>query len=93
MDLRTTQAFLLSARALSLLSRERDLVCLDAQLFQPLRDLMIDVLEAIVGMKAEDQERKLRHAQPEHRQKECLIDALHTGLDLPRAHGIDTRGR
>jgi hypothetical protein len=62
----------------------------DAQLLQPLRDLMIDVLGAVVGVEADNDERKLIHDQGQYGQQIGLADPLYAGLDLPLAHGIDT---
>ena len=61
---------------------------LDAQLLQHQGDLAVDVLRAVVGVKALDLKRKLFDHQGQYGQQECLADALHAGLHLPLAHRI-----
>lgn len=52
---------------------------------------MVDELRAVVGVKAEHHERKLRQDQGAHRKQKRFADALHSGLDLPRTHRVDAR--
>ncbi len=63
---------------------------LHPQLLQQLRHLMIDVLRAIVGMKAQDAKRKLLEHLFDHRQQISLADALATAHHLPLRHAIDS---
>jgi len=81
---------LLSASALSLLLRERDLGLLDTQLLQHLGDLVADVFRAIVGVETVDLKRKLSNHHLQHRQQIRLAEPLHAGLHLPLTHRIHT---
>ncbi len=65
---------------------------LDAQLVEQSGHLVVDVLAAVVGMKAQDLERELRQHLLDHAEQVRLGDRLHAGHHLPlgdAVHGVD----
>ena len=85
--LRTTWAFLPSTRALSLerLGRLRELA--DARLVQQRGDAAVDVLGAVVGVEAEDDEREHGQQRFEKRNHEPLRDARQRTRAISRCRG------
>ena len=64
----------------------------DAQLVEYLRDVAVDVLRAIVGMKSLDDEGEAVQERFQHRDEECLANSLAGGDPCVLSHtvyGID----